>query len=217
MPTTTRSWQGPGARSGTAIRDRWGSHAPAPPSARPSSRSSPQRRSAVSEILTAGITGGGDTLIVLRAPGRLLGTFAADEVGDERLARCWAALERLAHARVAHREISPWAIRIEDGEVTLVDLGGGIVAPDHDERLTDRAQLLATTASVVGSDRAIAAAVAAIGTEELSALLPYLQQAAFAGPLRKALKTAGVDVDDLRKDAAEAAAPRCPTSSACRA
>lgn len=159
----------------------------------------------VSQVLTAGITAGGDTLIVLRASGRLLGTFAADEVGDELLASCWAALDRLAQARVAHREISPWTLRVQDGEVTLVDLGGGVVALDNDERLTDRAQLLATTASVVGSERAVAAAVAAIGTEEVSALLPYLQQAAFAGPLRKAVKAAEIDVDDLRKAAAEAA------------
>ena len=164
----------------------------------------------VSEVISAGITAGGDTLIILGASGRLLGSFAADEVSDELLGRCWAALDRLAQARVAHREISPSALRIQDGDVTLVDLGGGIVAPDHDERLTDRAQLLATTASVVGTDRAVAAAMAAIGTEEVSALLPYLQQAAFAGPLRKALKTAEIDVDDLRKAAAEAAGTPVP-------
>jgi uncharacterized membrane protein YbhN (UPF0104 family) len=52
--------------------------------------------------------------------------------------------------------------------------------------------------------------MAAIGTEEVSALLPYLQQAAFAGPLRKALKTAEIDVDDLRKAAAEAAGTPVP-------
>ena len=33
----------------------------------------------------------------------------------------------------------------------LVDLGGGAVAPSLDERLTDQAQLLATTAAVAGS------------------------------------------------------------------
>jgi uncharacterized membrane protein YbhN (UPF0104 family) len=158
----------------------------------------------VSQVVTAGVTAGGDTLIVLRASGRPLDALSAEEIDDALLARCWAALAQLAAARVAHRQINPSSIRIAQGAVTLVDLGGGAVAPDVDERLTDQAQLLATTAAVAGSERAVRAAMTAIGTEETSALLPYLQPAALAGPLRRALKLADIDVDDLRTTAAEA-------------
>jgi uncharacterized membrane protein YbhN (UPF0104 family) len=163
-----------------------------------------------SEVLTAGVAQAGDTLIVLRVSGRRLATLTSEEVDDELLGRCWVALEQLARARVAHREISPYAVRAGGGAVTLVDLGGGAVAPNLDERLTDRAQLLATTATVVGAERAIQAAVAALGGEDVSALLPYIQQAAFTSPLRKAVKAAGIDVDDLRKDAATAAGTPLP-------
>ena len=44
----------------------------------------------------------------------------------------------------------------------------------------------------------------------MTALLPYLQQAAFGQPLRRALKAAGIDVDDLREAAAAAAGTEPP-------
>ena len=53
--------------------------------------------------------------------------------------------------------------------------------------------------------------MAAIGVEGLGALLPYLQQAAFSGALRRALKAAEIDVDDeLRTEAAKAAGTPMP-------
>ena len=57
---------------------------------------------------------------------------------------------------------------------------------------------------MAGTERAVAAAVAALGSEEVAGLLPYLQQAAFGMGLRRAIKAAGIDVDDLREAAAGA-------------
>ena len=94
--------------------------------------------------------------------------------------------------------------------MSFVDLGGGTVAPDQDERLTDRAQLLATTATAAGTERAVAVAIAASGRDQVAALLPYLQPAAFAQPLRRALKAAAIDVDALRAAAAAAAGTEAP-------
>ena len=159
-----------------------------------------------SEVLTAGMTAAGDSLLVLRVHGRLFESLAASEVDDELLGRCWKAVAQLGEAHIAHRQITPAALRVDDGAVTLVDLGGGTVSPESDERLTDRAQLLASTATVVGVERAVRAAVAAIGAEGVGALLPYIQQPAFSGALRRALKAAEIDVDDeLRAEAAKAA------------
>ena len=155
-------------------------------------------------VLTAGESAAGDALVALRVSGRLLTTVSAEELDDALLARCWEAVEKLGDAHLAHRQISPTAVRIDGASVMLVDLGGGSVAPGREEHLTDRAQMLATTASVAGPERAIAAAIAALGSEQVAELLPYLQQAAFGGELRRALKAAEIDVDDLRKATAAA-------------
>ena len=59
-----------------------------------------------------------------------------------------------------------------------------------------------TTASLVGGDRALAAATAALGTDGVAALLPYLQAAALSPSLRRTLKAVDIDVDDFRAQAA---------------
>jgi uncharacterized membrane protein YbhN (UPF0104 family) len=156
-------------------------------------------------VVTAGATARDDSLVVLRVGGTSLASLPPEQIDDALLASSWEAVKDLDAANVAHGHISPASLRSENGSVSVVDLGGGTVAPDLDDRLTDRAQLLATTAAVAGSERSVAAALAAIGRDDLSALLPYLQPAAFGQPLRKALKTSGIDVDDLRKLAATAA------------
>jgi glycosyltransferase 2 family protein len=162
------------------------------------------------EVVTAGATARGDALLVLRLSGRPLESLSADELGDDLLQQSWVAVEQLGAANVAHGQISPSTLRVSDGGVVLVELGGGTVAPDSDERLTDRAQLLATTATVAGTQRAVAAAVREIGPGGVVALLPYLQPAAFAGPLRRAVKAAGLDVDELRAAAAQASGTPVP-------
>ena len=73
-----------------------------------------------------------------------------------------------------------------------------------DQLATDRSQLLAASAAVAGHrPGARARPSARSGAEAIGALLPYLQTAAFATGLRVAMKDAGVDVDELRKRAAE--------------
>ena len=156
------------------------------------------------EVVTVGATRADDSLLVLRVSGQTLESLAPEEVDDDLLAAQWTALGELAGANVAHGQISPSVLRVSDGAVAFVDLGSGIVAPSLDERMSDRAQLLGTTAAVAGTERAVAAAAASLGTAEVAALLPYLQQAAFGQVLRRAIKAAGIDVDDLREAAAGA-------------
>ena len=157
-----------------------------------------------SVVVTAGVNAAQDSLVVLEDRGRPLSALTADEISDDALAGCWAAIKALAGAHIAHQQLSPATVRIDGDRVTLVNLGGGVVTSGDNERQTDRAQLLATTATVVGTERALGAAKTAIGTDEVAELLPYLQQAAFDGTLRRALKASNIDVDDLRSDAAAA-------------
>ncbi len=162
------------------------------------------------EVVTAGVTAAGDSLLVLRAAGRPLAALAEEELDDGLLRTGWAELQRLAAARISHGRIDPATVRVDGRTVALGDFAGGPLGADRDRALIDQAQLLVTTATVAGSARAVAAALDAAGPEGVAAVLPYLQQAALGGSLRRAAKAAGTDLDDLRTRAAEAAETPAP-------
>ncbi len=130
--------------------------------------------------------------------------FRPLEVADDtRLARAWQALEQLASAGIAHQRITPDGLVTLDERVGFASFDGATLTPRPDQRLTDRAQLLASTAVLAGPDRAVGAAVDALGADGVVELLPYLQPAALGTQLRRSLDAAGLDIDDLRQLAAE--------------
>jgi glycosyltransferase 2 family protein len=156
------------------------------------------------DVVLAAESPSGDALLVLRRPPSPLTGPSSDAVDDEILARAWEALGRLHGARIAHLAIAPHAVTVwPDGRVGLAELDRATLAPRPDQFLIDRAQLLATSAVVVGPERAIDAGVASLGVDGVIELLPYLQPAALGGRLRRALKDAAVETDDLRDLAAE--------------
>ncbi len=159
------------------------------------------------EVVTAGETVAGDALLVLRGEAETFETFVPD---DEALRRSWETLELLGKANIAHLQIDRSSVaQLGDG-IALVDFAGATVAPSKDQLATDRVQLLVTTATAAGTERAVRAAVQALGTAGLAALLPYLQAAALRTPLRKAVKLAGIDMDELRAEVARAADAELP-------
>jgi glycosyltransferase 2 family protein len=153
------------------------------------------------DVVTAGATVDGDALLVLRGEARPLATADADELD---LAGCWESLALLRGARIAHRELEPTTVALVAGRPGFAEFGHATLTPTADQLMTDSAQLLATTATVVGQERAVRAAVDALGEETAGALLPYLQPPAFGGALRRALKERGLDVDELRNATAAA-------------
>ena len=162
-----------------------------------------------SEVVIAAESPSGDALLVLHDAATPLGELAAEEV-TPLLPGCWEMLARLAAAGIAHNRLNPETVAAIGDGVGFVDLDRGTIAPRADQRLLDRAQLLATTAALVGSDRAITGARDALGADELAALVPYLQAAAFGPTLRRALREAPIDVDELREAAAESAGVEPP-------
>ncbi len=162
------------------------------------------------EVVTAGETVEHDALLVLRGDARPLAELSAAELDDGLLQAAWRTLARLGEADIAHLHIDTSAVAVADGEVWLLDFGQASAAPSRDQLQTDRVQLLAATAAVAGTDRAIAALVAALGSEEAAALLPYLQSAALATPLLKDVKAAGINIDQLRMQLATAVGAEVP-------
>lgn len=161
-------------------------------------------------IVTAGITNEDDALLVLRLSGAPLADLLAESVTDSVLEGLWDAVDRLHESAIAHGEIDPFHVWVDDGRVTLVDLSSATIAPNADQRRIDQAQALVTSVVVAGADRGLAAAQAALGTEGLARVVPFLQIPALARDLRPQARRAGVDLDHLRKRAAELA--RTPTA-----
>lgn len=155
-------------------------------------------------VVTAGTTVTDDAVLVLRGTARPLADLGAAEITDDVLADAWQMLACLQRANIAHLRVDPTTVAVVAGEVGLVDFGNATVAPTADQVTIDQAQLLATTAVVAGDERAVAAAMVALGSDGVVALLPYLQAAALSVELRRALKPAGVDIDALRAGLAAA-------------
>jgi uncharacterized membrane protein YbhN (UPF0104 family) len=149
--------------------------------------------------VTAGDVPGGDALLVLAGEATPIGVLATAQLDDDLLRRCWEALGHLAELQIAHQQIGPETVALVGGDVGFVELGGATVAPTAHQLEVDRAQLLATTSATFGIERAVAGAVDALGAEAVARLLPFLQDAALSSRLRRALKAASVDVDDLRE------------------
>ncbi len=161
-------------------------------------------------VVTAGETTPGDALIVFRDPGRRLDSIPADRFDDRLLRGSWHALALLHETNVAHLQIDPSSVTVVGDDVGIVDFAGATVSPREDQLATDRVQLLVTTATVAGADRAVHAAVESLGGERVADLLPYLQSGALRTPLRDAVKGAGIDVEEFRAQVAETVGAELP-------
>ncbi len=162
------------------------------------------------EVVAAAESPSGDAILVLRGDAQPLVAEAVAPAGDRTLDAAWQALVALGRARIAHHRIDPDSLVLIDGRVGIVELERATLSAPTDQLLLDRAQLLATTAALAGVERAVAATTRAIADEGLAELLPYLQRAALGPALRRALDTAGIDVDELRDRAAEVAGAVAP-------
>lgn len=152
----------------------------------------------VTRVVAAGLDVGGDALLVTERVGRGLNEIG-EEATDEQLAAAWVALGAMHAAGISHGRLEPRRIRIRDGEVCLSDFAGAGAAPTPEEVLIDRAQLLVVTSVAVGVERAVGAAMAALGRDGLATVSSFVQPAALSAPLRAAANASGIDVDDLRK------------------
>ena len=106
--------------------------------------------------------------------------------------------------------IGPATVVVRDGAVGLIDFEAANVSPLAAEIATDHARLLATTAAIAGDERALRAARSVARCRGHHGALPYLQSAAIGPSLRRSLKLAEVDLDQLRKDATELAGVEPP-------
>ena len=119
---------------------------------------------------------------------------------DAELRSIWDAVHVLHAHRVTHRSLTADKIVIcPDGEIKLLDPGGGDIAASDLQLRLDLAQLLAELATLTGPDRAAELAQRKLDGPELVGLLPLLQRVALARPTRAALRRRRDVLPALRK------------------
>jgi uncharacterized membrane protein YbhN (UPF0104 family) len=88
---------------------------------------------------------------------------------------------------------------LDDGEIGLVDFALASSSAPTDRCRIDAVELLATTAALVGADRACAAASRALGDDELAAVLPMLEPAAVSAATRRDIPKLSQLLKELRE------------------
>ncbi|WP_456847046.1 lysylphosphatidylglycerol synthase transmembrane domain-containing protein [Cellulomonas sp. P5_C6] len=161
------------------------------------------------DVVAVGVAEQGDALLVSSAPRSSLSELGDHEpelLDDDLLGDMWRALLTLNDAGIAHGTIDGHHVVLRtDGTVALADFDSARTAAEPGDLQTDRAQLLVATSLAVGPDRALAAAVAALGPDGLAAVLPFLQPAALGRSTRADVRSATWSIDELRDAAVTAA------------
>ena len=157
---------------------------------------------AVLPVVTAGMAAGRDAVLVVDTTGaRPLSSLDEAELTDALLDAIWREIEDLSGAVVSHGSLGAEQIVVDAvGTPAIGDLSAGTVGASTADLASDRAQVLVTTSLAVGRERAIAAAVKALGPETAAEILPYLQPAVLDRVTRRVLRDEDWSIDDLRDE-----------------
>ena len=133
-----------------------------------------------------------------------------DEPEEGRLDRAlvldvWRQVQALHADRIAHRNLDLESVRVTpDGRAMLRGFDGAAIAATDRDLALDRAQLLVSTALVIGANAAVDVAAEALGAHALISAVPYLQPLALPGTTRKAWRANKEVLDALRAAIARA-------------
>ena len=164
----------------------------------------------VSDVVIA-VRGGSQDMAVLallEPTGAPLSAISPSDISDATLDDAWTNAGRLHASRLTHGQIVPANVIVGvDGSVALVDFSRGSAGAPPERCERDLADLLSTTATLVGVDRALDAAVRSLGHGRLEGLLPLLVTPALSPAARRAVPDAKKQLKALR----EGGAARCGT------
>jgi uncharacterized membrane protein YbhN (UPF0104 family) len=162
-------------------------------------------------VVAAGMATQRDAVLVTEATGARLNTLEPAAVGDAFLRDAWRVVDELHGLGIAHGQIDGDHVVLRaDGTAAIGDLGDAKGGATDGAMLTDLAQLLVSTALVVGPERAVEAGVDTIGTEVLAQVLPFLQPAILDRDTRRRLRDLDWSLDDLMTRATEATGTDAP-------
>jgi glycosyltransferase 2 family protein len=139
-------------------------------------------------LAVADLGNDGVALVYEGLEGRSLDDVAPEAVDDRVLREVWANVEVLRRNGVAHRDLRLANIFLRvDGSVVLIDFGFGELAASRQLLDTDVAELLASTACLVGVERAVASAAAVLGPDALAGAREWLHPLALSTATRRSI------------------------------
>lgn len=148
-----------------------------------------------------GIERDGDRVWIIQdhVPGRDLRRVDSSEIDDAVLRELWRQLQLLRSSRLAHRDLVSSNLILDDaGQPWIVDLAHAISSASSSAMDNDAAELLVTTSLLVGTDRAVAAAVEILGSDGVVGALTELQPLALTPESRRALAADPSQLSGLR-------------------
>ena len=162
-------------------------------------------------VVAAGMATERDALLVSEVTGRSIGSVDPTEVDDELVRQIWRAMGPLHDLGIAHGQLDGERIVVRsDGTPAIGDFGGARVAAPDGTMMADLAQVLVTTALIVGPERAIAAATDVLGKDDFADVLPFLQPAVLDRDTRRAVRDVDWDLDDLMERSTEVTGTEAP-------
>jgi undecaprenyl-diphosphatase len=124
---------------------------------------------------------------------------------DRLVGEVWSQVAILRRSGIAHRDLRLANVFVaDDREVWLIDFGFSELAADDVLLDGDVAELLASTASVMGPERAVAAAVEVMGPDAVRGSVRRLRPALLSGATRTSLGARPGVLDRLAELAAQA-------------
>jgi glycosyltransferase 2 family protein len=156
--------------------------------------------------VVAGVqSGSGPALLVLEhVDGTPLDQVDPDEVTPGLLRPVWAQVQRLQRARIAHRDLRAANVLVDTGGAPwIVDFGFAEMSASDHRLAQDVAELLTSTALLVGPSRAVDAAVDVLGTDPVAHAMPLLQPLALSASTRSAVRHRPDMLSDLRQATAD--------------
>jgi len=122
-----------------------------------------------------------------------------EEIGSDltpaNLREAWSMMQVMHRSGIAHRDLRAANVLVDDdGDVWFVDFGVAELAASELQLRLDMVELLASTAAVVGVDRAVEAAIDVLGPRVIADAIPLLQPAALCAATRQQ-----IDKDELKR------------------
>jgi glycosyltransferase 2 family protein len=121
--------------------------------------------------------------------GKSLDSVPVEDLTDDVLEGVWRQVLILREHRVAHRDLRLANVFLgSDGQPWLIDFGFAELAATEGQLRSDIAELITSTASSVGAERAVSNAVAVLGKDPVADASSRIQPLALSGATRDSLK-----------------------------
>ncbi len=142
-------------------------------------------------LVTVGVIGEDEYSMILAyeaLDGRSLDSIAADELTDDVLIGIWRQVSILRDHGIAHRDLRLANVFLDsEGIPWIIDFGFSELAASDLLLNNDIAELITSSALLVGAERAVRCALDALGPDAVAAATPRVQPEALSGATHSAL------------------------------